>query len=64
MKIEVLVGVWGLPCLILVLFLFLNSSRVCLCLFPIDLTGVLKPVREVVASFSVGSGDSSSSSMP
>ena len=39
------------------LFLVVKYSGVLLCLFPFDLIGVLRAVREVVASFSVGSRD-------
>ena len=64
----ILVGVWGFPCLILVLFLVLKYKGVCLCLLPFFLMRVLRAMREVVASLSVGSrdtlGDSSLSSAP
>ena len=57
-------GVLGLPCLILVLFLVLKYSGFCLFLFPFDLIGVLRAVRVVVASFSVSSGDTLGDSYP
>ena len=57
MTIGVLVGVLDLPCIILVLFLVLKYSGFCLCLFAFDFTDVLRAIRAVVASFSVGSGD-------
>ena len=61
----ILVGVWGSPYLILVLFLVLKYKGVCLCLFPFYLIGVLRAVREVVVSLSVAFRDTlGDSSLP
>jgi len=53
----IFVGVWGCPCLILMLFLVLKYKGVYLYLLPFCLIRVLRVVREIVASLSVGFGD-------
>ena len=55
-SIGIFVDICGFPYLILVLFLILKYSGVCL-LFPFFLTGVLRAVRAAAASLSVASRD-------